>query len=163
MERAIVRIALNHALNPRSLNPASKCQHIASLRTHHQVLHIDRALHSTRLIRPFEVAFDRSSLLLQLKVLRRSRSVWILAIQSPLARNIRRLLLWRRLLRQGDRSRQKHQTNPKYKKLPVESLHAILHRQVNDVEKSTAISQLFHPFPRRKIKFSSIQTQTRHG
>jgi hypothetical protein len=55
MEGSIERVRLNHAFFARSLHPSAKSQHIARLRPHYKVLHIDRSLHAARLVRPFEV------------------------------------------------------------------------------------------------------------
>jgi hypothetical protein len=108
VKRPVVRIGPNHSSLARPIRPPAKRQNISRLRPHHQMLNIDRPLHPARLIRPLEVPFDRSAFLLQFKVLRRSRPIRILAIQSPVARNIRRLLLCRRLLRPCNVS---HDTN----------------------------------------------------
>jgi hypothetical protein len=69
MESTIERIALNHALNTRSINTPAKRQNIARLRTNHEMLVVDSAFHTTRLVRPFEVTSNHSPLLLKLKVL----------------------------------------------------------------------------------------------
>ncbi len=58
MKRSIVRITLHHAINPWAINPPAKHQHNARLRLNHEVLHINRALHPTRLVRPLEVPAD---------------------------------------------------------------------------------------------------------
>ena len=71
MERTIERIALNHSFHTRPIDPPAKRQNIARLRTNHEMLIVDCAFHSTRLIRPFEMAADHTSLLLKIKVLRR--------------------------------------------------------------------------------------------
>jgi CubicO group peptidase (beta-lactamase class C family) len=85
MESAVVRCALNHALNPGPIHPASKGQHVSGLGSNHEVLFIDRAFHTAGLIRPFEVTGDGRPFLLQVKVLRGGCSVRILAVQDPLA------------------------------------------------------------------------------
>jgi hypothetical protein len=98
MEGAVERCALNHALNPGSVHPPSKCQHVSGLGSNHEMLFIDRAFHTAGLIRPFEVAGDGRPFLLQVQVLRGGCSIRILAVQDPLAGNTGRLLLWRWLL-----------------------------------------------------------------
>jgi len=67
----IKRIPLHHAVDTRPINPPTKHQHVARLRLHHEMLHIDRALHATRLIRPLEMARNHSPILLQVEILRR--------------------------------------------------------------------------------------------
>lgn len=70
VEGAVERCALNHALNPGSIHPASKSQHVSGLGSNHEVLFINRAFHTAGLIRPFEVAGDGRPFLLQVQVLR---------------------------------------------------------------------------------------------
>ena len=86
VEGAVERIALNAG----PIDPPSKCQHVPGLRSNHKVLFIDRAFHTARLIRSFEMTFDHKSLLLKFQVLRGGCSVRILAVQSPLAGNYNR-------------------------------------------------------------------------
>jgi len=159
MKRAIERISLNHALNATSVDPSSKRQHLARLRTNHKVLFIDRALHAAGLIRPLEMTCNHSSFLLQIKILRRGRSVRILAVQSPVAPNIRRLLLRWRLLSQRSSPTHHHQSEDSQNKRIATSLHHILHSHVRGTKN---LPQSFHSFTLKysnhsnKIKSSSI-------
>ena len=70
VEGAIEGIALNRARNAGSIDPASKREHVSGLRSHHEVLFIDRAFHTARLIRPFEMTCDHRPLLLKVQILR---------------------------------------------------------------------------------------------
>jgi hypothetical protein len=99
VEGAIEDIALNDAIDAGSIDPASKRQHVPGLRSNHEVLFIDRALHTAGLIRSFKMTRDHRPLLLKFQVLRGGGSVRILAVQGPFAGNIRRQLLCGRLLR----------------------------------------------------------------
>jgi hypothetical protein len=97
MEGAIERCALNHSLNSRSIDPASKGQHVSGFGSNQEVLFIDGTFY-TGLPGPFEVTCNGRPFLLKVQILRRGRSVWILAIQDPLTGNAGGLLLRRWLL-----------------------------------------------------------------
>src|ERR1700733_430447 len=147
MKRPIERIPLHNPVHPGPIHPPSKHQHIPRLRLHHQMLHIYSPFHPTRLIRPLEVPFNRRSCLLQIQVLRRSLSIRILAIQSPLPRGIRRHLLRRRSLPQRHSGHHHSQNQTKHKIAQPKSLHRILRhfRIPNSLQKSRPLS---HPAPR---------------
>src|SRR5277367_5001496 len=123
MERPIKRIPLHHAIHPRPIHAPAKHQHVPRLRLHHKMLHIDSPFHAARLIRPLEVPRDHRSLLLQIQILRRSRSIRILAVQSPLPRSIRRHLLRRRSLPQRHASHHHPQNQAKHPIAQSKSLH----------------------------------------
>jgi hypothetical protein len=125
MERAVERVALNYALNAGSIDPPSKRQHVPGLRSNHQVLFVNCAFHAARLIRPFEMTFDHRPLLLKIQVLRGCCSVRILAVQSPFAGHIRRLLLRGRLLPKRRAYHRGHQSKTKQEnriKIPPHSI-----------------------------------------
>jgi hypothetical protein len=126
MEVAIVGVALNHAFDTRPIHPSTKRQDIACLRSNHQMLIIDRAFDTPRLVWPLEVARDHIPLLLQFKKLRRRAPIRIFTIQSPLTRNAGRLLLRRRLLREQKTAAENHQSETKRKNPQAISLHHIL-------------------------------------
>jgi hypothetical protein len=64
VEGAVERVALNHALNPGSIDPPSKGQHVPRFGSNYEVLFSDCAFDTTRLIRSFEMTFDHRPLLL---------------------------------------------------------------------------------------------------
>lgn len=80
MKGAVDRIALNHPSHPRPIHPSAKRQHLARLRMNHDVLFLNRSLHPARLIRPLEMPGNHRPVLFQVKILRRGRSIRILAI-----------------------------------------------------------------------------------
>jgi hypothetical protein len=129
VEGAIEGSALNNAFNPRSIDAPTERQNIACLRTHHEVLIVDCALYPARLIRPFEMARNHSPFLLKLKKLRRRCSVWIFAVQRPLARDVSGLLLRWRLLRER-KATNKNQSKTKYEGPQAMSLQNILQGNV---------------------------------
>src|ERR1700677_877595 len=163
MERPIERVALHRPIHPRPIHSPSKHQHIARLRLHHKMLHIDRPLHAARLIRSLEVAADHHPLLLQLKVLRRSRPVRIFTVQSPVSRGIRGQLLRRRLLPHRNLRANPNQAETQQQKSVAISFHPILRVHGNNIKKNTGIFKLFHPLsPQDKILFDHISCQVPH-
>lgn len=71
MEGAIERVALNYAVNSRSVDPPAKRQNTASLGTNDEMLIIDGALHAAGLVGPFEMAGNDTPLLAKIEELGR--------------------------------------------------------------------------------------------
>jgi hypothetical protein len=109
VKRSIERISLHHTIDPRPIHASTKHQNDTRLCLHHKMLHIDCAFHAARLVRSLEMTGNHSSLLLQLKIFCRSRSVGIFAVQSPVAGSICGLLLCRRLLSPHESGIHRHQ------------------------------------------------------
>jgi hypothetical protein len=158
MEGAIKGVALNHAFDTRPIHPPAKCQDIARLRSNHQMLVVDRAFDAARLVRSLEVAANHTSLLLQFKKLRRGAPVWIFAIQSPLTRDVSRLLFSRRLLPNGKAASEDHQSKAKHQTPQATSLHHVLlamQRHSKIYSNSRILSSFLSAKTSGKIKSSS--------
>ena len=71
-----------------TIDSAAEHQDSPGFGSNHEVLLVDRALNSSRLIWPLKVPFDRRAFLLEFEILRRGASVWIIAVQCPLPGDI---------------------------------------------------------------------------
>src|SRR5208282_30532 len=88
VERPVIRAALHNPVDSWPIDSSSEDQHKSRLGAHHQVLLVDGTFDSAGLIRSLEVTFDVVTILLEVQILRRCAPVWIVAVESPSARNI---------------------------------------------------------------------------
>jgi hypothetical protein len=79
-----------------------ECEHIAGFRAEYDVMHVDRAFNSARLVRTFEMPAELRAILLDFDVLRRSPAVGVIGVNRPLARHVVGRLFDRGLLRPRD-------------------------------------------------------------
>src|ERR1700679_1682280 len=109
MECANHRAAFDRTLNTISFDPSSKGQYATRLRTKHDVLLIDRALQSARLVRSFEMASNHRPVLLEFDDLRRRLTICTLRVYGPVTGNIGWHLLWWQFLGQRNITRDSQQ------------------------------------------------------
>jgi hypothetical protein len=62
-------LALNNPVHYWPIDPATKYQYAAGLRTNYKMLYVDRAFDPSGLIRALEVSFDLRTFLLQIEIL----------------------------------------------------------------------------------------------
>jgi hypothetical protein len=144
MKSTIERISLHHAIDTRPVDPPAKSQNTARLRTNYEMLVIDGAFHAPWLIRPFEMARNHAPVLSEIKELGRSRSVRVVAVQSPLARDAGGLFLRRRLLGAREVAGEDRQGETKDEDIQAKSLHTSSW-EILWQAKSTGIPERFHP------------------
>ena len=82
-----------------AFHPAAKGEHVARFGADDDVMHVDRAFDSARLVRSLEMSAELRPILFDLEVLRGSPTVGILRVNRPFACDVVGRLLRRRLLR----------------------------------------------------------------
>src|SRR5580698_6044517 len=99
VERSGKGIALDSSIDAGPIDSSTKDQRLSRFGANHEVLLVDRAFHSSGLVRTLEVPFNGRAFLLEIEIFRRGSSVRIVAVQRPFTGNACGKLLRRRLLR----------------------------------------------------------------